>query len=131
MTTVLTIDQGTSGTKAIVVDGDGTLRGLSERPVRPRYLPGGGVEQDPEELLASVLDAGRAAVSAAGVPVDVVTIANQGETVLAWDPATGQPLSAMIVWQDRRADELCGALAEHKDTVAERTGCSSRTIALW
>ena len=122
MTTVLTIDQGTSGTKAIVVDGDGTLRGLSERPVRPRYLPGGGVEQDPEELLASVLDAGHAAVSAAGVPIGVVTIANQGETVLAWDPATGQPLSAMIVWQDRRADELCGALAEHKDTVAERTG---------
>jgi glycerol kinase len=122
MTTVLTIDQGTSGTKAIVVDGDGTLLGLSERPVRPRYLPGGGVEQDPDELLASVLDAGRAAVSAAGVPIDVVTIANQGETVLAWDPDTGQPLSTMIVWQDRRADELCTALAEHKDAVAERTG---------
>jgi glycerol kinase len=122
MTTVLTIDQGTSGTKAIVVDGDGTLLGLSERPVRPRYLAGGGVEQDPDDLLASVLDAGRAAVSAAGAPVDVVTIANQGETVLAWDPATGQPLSTMIVWQDRRADELCNALAEHKGAVAERTG---------
>src|SRR6185503_6650113 len=72
--------------------------------------------------LASVLDAGHAAVSAAGVPIGVVTIANQGETVLAWDPATGRPLSTMIVWQDRRADELCTALAEHKDAVAERTG---------
>lgn len=122
MTTVLTIDQGTSGTKAIVVDGDGSLLGLAERPVRPRYLPGGGVEQDPGELLDSVLDAGRAATSTAGVPVDVVTLANQGETVLAWDPATGEPLSDLIVWQDRRADDLCAALAEHRDTVAQRTG---------
>jgi glycerol kinase len=122
MTTVLAIDQGTSGTKAIVVDGDGTARGLSEQLVRPHYLPGGGVEQDPQELLASVIDAGREAVAKAGLPIDVVTIANQGETVLAWDPATGKPLSNMVVWQDRRADALCTAMAEHKDTFAHRTG---------
>ena len=122
MTTVLTIDQGTSGTKALVVDGDGNLLGLSEHPVRPHYLPGGGVEQDPHELLASVVGAGRAAVSKAGVPIDVVTIANQGETVLAWDPDTGKPLSKMIVWQDRRAESICAELAAHKDTFAQRTG---------
>jgi glycerol kinase len=122
MTTVLTIDQGTSGTKAIVVGGDGTLLGLAEHTVRPHYLPGGGVEQDPHELLASVVSAGTAAVSEAGVPIDVVTIANQGETVLAWDPDTGRPLSNMIVWQDRRADSVCAELAQHKYTFAERTG---------
>ena len=122
MTTVLTIDQGTSGTKAIVIDGEGNLLGLSEHPVRPEYLPAGGVEQDPHELLASVLSAGRAAVSTAGVPIDIVTIANQGETVLAWDPDTGRPLSNMIVWQDRRAESICAELAEYKDTFAERTG---------
>ena len=122
MSTVLTIDQGTSGTKALVVDGDGGLLGLSERPVRPDYLPGGGVEQDPHELLASVVDAGRAAVSQAGVPIDVVTLANQGETVLAWDPQTGRPLSNMIVWQDRRAEGICTELDRHKDTFARRTG---------
>ena len=122
MTTVLTIDQGTSGTKALVVDGDGNLLGLSEHPVRPHYLPGGGVEQDPHELLASVVGAGRAAVSKAGVPIDVVTIANQGETVLAWDPDTGRPLSNMIVWQDRRAESICAELAKHKDTFTQRTG---------
>ena len=76
MTNVLAIDQGTSGTKALVVDGDNNILGLSEHPVRPSYLPGGGVEQDPHELLASVVGAGRAAISKAGVPVDVVTIAN-------------------------------------------------------
>jgi len=122
VSTVLTIDQGTSGTKALVVDGDGNLLGLSEYPVRPRYLPGGGVEQDPHELLASVVGAGRDAVAKACVPIDVVTIANQGETVLAWDPDTGRPLSNMIVWQDRRAESICTELAEHEDTVAQRTG---------
>ena len=122
MTTVLTIDQGTSGTKALVVDGDGNLLGLSEQAVRPHYLPGSGVEQNPHELLASVVGAGRAAVSKAGVPIDVVTIANQGESVLAWDPDTGKPLSSVIVWQDRRSDELCTELAEHRDTFARRTG---------
>jgi glycerol kinase len=122
MTTVLTIDQGTSGTKALVVDGEGNLLGLSEQPVRPQYLPGGGVEQDPQELLDSVVEAGRAAVARAGVRVDVVTIANQGETVLAWDPDTGRPLSTMIGWQDRRAEGICAELAEQKDTFARRTG---------
>ena len=122
MSTVLTIDQGTSGTKALVVDGGGAVLGLAEEPVRPRYLPGGGVEQDPHEMLASVVDAGRAAVAAAGVPIDVVTLANQGETVLAWDPDTGRPLSDMIVWQDRRAEGICAELAAHRDVFAQRTG---------
>ncbi len=48
MTTVLAIDQGTSGTKAMVVDGSDRVLGVVELPVRPRYLSGGGVEQDPE-----------------------------------------------------------------------------------
>ncbi|HTJ38731.1 MAG TPA: FGGY family carbohydrate kinase [Dactylosporangium sp.] len=122
MTTVLAIDQGTSGTKAVVVDGDGRVRGLAERPVHPEYLPGGGVEQDPAELLGSVLGAGRAAVAQAGVPVDVVTLANQGETVLAWDPDDGRPLSSLVVWQDRRAQALCDGLDAHRDLFAERTG---------
>ncbi|MGV9595158.1 FGGY family carbohydrate kinase [Streptosporangium sandarakinum] len=122
MTTVLAIDQGTSGTKAVVVDGDDTVLGLAELPVRPAYLPGGGVEQDPRELLDSVLGAGRRAVEQAGVPVDAVTLANQGETVLAWDPATGEPLSPAIVWQDRRSEGLCAELAEHADRIAEVTG---------
>jgi glycerol kinase len=122
MTTVLAIDQGTSGTKALVVDGAGTVLGLSEVPVRPTYLSGGGVEQDPQALLDSVLKAGRAAVSQANVPIDIATLANQGETVLAWDPATGVPLSKMIVWQDRRSESICDELRPHAELIAERTG---------
>src|SRR6478735_7774950 len=113
MTTVLAIDQGTSGTKAVVVAADGQIHGLSEVPVRPQYLDGGGVEQDPQALLDSVIVAGNAAISQAGVPVDIVAIANQGETVLAWDPDTGRPLSPMIVWQDRRAETVTTELAQH------------------
>ncbi|MDP9905561.1 FGGY family carbohydrate kinase [Arthrobacter bambusae] len=122
MTTVLSIDQGTSGTKAVVVDGGGKILGLAEHAVRPHYLPGSGVEQDPQELLDSVLETGRAAVAQSGALIDIVTIANQGETVLAWDPATGKPLSNMIVWQDRRAESICAGLADHRDEFASRTG---------
>ncbi|CQD23612.1 glycerol kinase [Mycolicibacterium conceptionense] len=95
--TVLAIDQGTSGTKAIVVDPEHGVVGLAEVPVHPRYLDGGGVEQDPAELLESVLGAGRAALEQAGRSVSAVSLANQGETVLAWDPGTGRPLSQAIV----------------------------------
>ncbi|MFV8172829.1 FGGY family carbohydrate kinase [Mycolicibacterium peregrinum] len=120
--TVLAIDQGTSGTKAIVVDPEQGVVGLAEVPVHPRYLDGGGVEQDPAELLESVLGAGRAALEQAGRPVHAVSLANQGETVLAWDPDTGRPLSAAVVWQDRRAESLCAGLAGHADMLAARTG---------
>ncbi len=120
--TVLAIDQGTSGTKAIVVDPEDGVVGLAEVPVHPRYLPGGGVEQDPGELLDSVLSAGRSAVAQAARPIDAVSLANQGETVLAWDPDTGRPLTAAIVWQDRRADAVCATLGEDAETLAARTG---------
>ncbi|WP_027944503.1 FGGY family carbohydrate kinase [Amycolatopsis taiwanensis] len=122
MTTVLAIDQGTSGTKAMVVDGADQVRSVVELPIRPRYLSGGGVEQDPAELLDSVLDSGRQAVAEAGVPIDCVTLANQGETVLAWDRPSGRPLSQAIVWQDRRAAEICAQRSDSAGMVAERTG---------
>ncbi|MER6525758.1 FGGY family carbohydrate kinase [Streptomyces sp. NPDC001508] len=122
MTVILAIDQGTSGTKAIVVDDtDGTVA-IAEESIRPRYLAGGGVEQDPQELLDSVLDAGRRAVREAGRPIDAVALANQGETVLAWDPATGTPLTQAIVWQDRRAEGICAELSDHATDIARRTG---------
>jgi glycerol kinase len=122
MTTVLAIDQGTSGTKAVVVDQDGTVLALAEQAVRPSYSPGGAVEQDPDALLQSVLDAGREAVARAGARIDVVSLANQGESVLAWDRASGRPLSPVIVWQDRRAETITRPLAAHAAELAQRTG---------
>ena len=119
---VLAIDQGTSGTKAIVVDESGAVLALAEESVRPQYLPDGGVEQDPAELLASVLTAGRRAVAEAGVPIEAVALANQGETVLAWDPATGEPLSTALVWQDSRAQSVCDRLRPSAGMIAQRSG---------
>lgn len=119
---VLAIDQGTSGTKAIVVDAEDGIAGVAEVPVHPRYLDGGGVEQDPRELLESVLTAGRIAVDRAARPIAAVSLANQGETVLVWDRRTGEPLSAAMVWQDRRAEALCSELAAHAEMLAKRTG---------
>ncbi|MFD8636948.1 FGGY family carbohydrate kinase [Streptomyces sp. NPDC059533] len=119
---VLAVDQGTSGTKALVICPVRGVIGSASAPVRPAYLPGGRVEVDPRELLDSVVDAGRAALAAAGEPVVAVGLANQGETVLAWDPASGEPLTDAIVWQDRRAEELCTELAPHAALLQERTG---------
>ncbi|MGA5555581.1 FGGY family carbohydrate kinase [Streptomyces lavendulocolor] len=119
---VLAVDQGTSGTKALVICPDRGVIGSATAPVRPRHLPGGRVEADPRELLDSVVGAGRRALAAAGEPVVAVGLSNQGETVLAWDPATGEPLTDAIVWQDRRSADVCAELAPHADRLREVTG---------
>ena len=104
---VLAIDQGTSATKALLVGPDGEVLGRGEVPVATRSVGADGVEADPEELFGSVVAAGARAPAAA----HAVALANQGETVLAWDRATGAPLSPAIVWQDRRAAAVCERLA--------------------
>lgn len=122
MSIVLSIDQGTSGTKAIVSDVSGQVLAIAEVAIHPRYLAGGGVEQDPIELWTSIVEAGRRAVGEAGVVPSAVALANQGETVLTWDRSTGTPLSPAIVWQDRRSEPICAALSDSASQVAQRTG---------
>ncbi|GAA3806943.1 FGGY family carbohydrate kinase [Streptomyces coacervatus] len=119
---VLAVDQGTSGTKALVVCPERGVIGTGFAEVHPRHLPGGLVEVDPEELYRSVLDAGRRALAEAREPVVALGLANQGETVLAWDPATGRPLTDALVWQDRRAETVCTELTPHTDELRELTG---------
>lgn len=119
---VLAIDQGTSGTKAVVVDGDDRIVAIHEVPIRPDYRPGGIVEQDPRELLDSVLVAAHRVFEQAGIGIDAVALTNQGETVLAWDPDTGAPLSPLVVWQDSRAQSVCDGLRDHARFIAQRTG---------
>jgi glycerol kinase len=119
---VLAIDQGTSATKAIVLDGDAVLATI-EVPVTVHSTTDGGVELDPAELWASVVAAGTAAIDAAGRPAIVaIGLANQGETVLPWDRATGEPLGRCIVWQDGRSSVVCDRLAPHAARLAELTG---------
>ena len=119
---ILAIDQGTSATKALLVGPGAEVLGRGEVPVRTRSVGADGVEADPEELFESVLAAGRQALAAAGAPAHAVALANQGETVLAWDRGTGRPLSPAIVWQDRRSGDVCARLADRAAELAAITG---------
>ena len=118
---ILAIDQGTSATKAILVGPGRELLGAAEVPVRVRAT-GDSVEADPEELYRSVLEAGDLAIAVAGARADAVALANQGETVLAWDRRSGRPLTPAIVWQDRRSAGVCERLASRADDLARITG---------
>jgi glycerol kinase len=119
---VLAIDQGTSSTKALVVADEGSILAQAEVEVHPRATTEGGVEVDPEELLGSVVEAGRRALDEAGVRVRAAGLANQGETVLAWDLASGRPLSAAVVWEDRRAIEITDELQESAAELEQLSG---------
>ncbi|NCO85420.1 MAG: glycerol kinase [Rhodobacterales bacterium] len=123
---LLAIDQGTTSTRAIVVEADGSARLLASFTHAQSYPHPGRVEHDAEELLAHV----RACLDAAqGEGVEAVGIANQGESCLAWDAATGAPLGPVIVWQDARTIEAVEALraagheaAGHEAAVRATTG---------
>src|SRR5205823_2171319 len=108
---VLALDQGTTGSTALVVDPDGRVlaRGYAELP---QYFPRPGwVEHDPEEIWTTVERAARAALGEAriaGAEVAAIGITNQRETTILWDRATGAPLHRAIVWQCRRTAPICG-----------------------
>ena len=122
MANILAIDQGTSSTKALVVADAGEVLGEGSASVNPEAKAGGAVEQDPQELLESIVAAGRAALAAAGVAVEAVGIANQGETVLRWDRESGKPFGPALSWQDRRAAPIARELESHADRLTEITG---------
>ncbi len=90
--------------------------------VTPTSSAAGAVEQDPEELLASVLAAGRRALDAAGTEVQAVGFANQGETVLRWDRRSGSPYGPALSWQDRRAVTVTRELADRAESLRALTG---------
>ena len=127
MATVLAVDAGTTGVRTIAFDESGRPVAAAYRPLAQRFPEPGWVEQDPEEiwsLAAETLSEVAAALAAAGEQVAAIGVANQRETAIAWDRATGRPLHAAIVWQDRRTAARCEALADAglHPLVRERTG---------
>jgi len=102
---ILALDQGTTGSTALVVDPDGRVlaRGYAELP---QYFPQPGwVEHDPEEIWSTIERAARAALGEArvsGSEIAAVGITNQRETTIVWERATGRPIHRAIVWQCRR-----------------------------
>ena len=120
---ILAIDQGTTGTTCLVVDAELRVRGRGHREFRQHYPQPGWVEHDPEELWASVVAAAEAAVRSAGVStteLGAIGIANQRETTLLWQRASGRPVAPAIVWQDRRTAARCRELPA--ELVRARTG---------
>jgi glycerol kinase len=120
---ILAIDQGTTGTTCLVLDGGLRVLGRGYARVPQHFPRPGWVEQEPGDLLASVEAAAGASLRDAGVSareLDAVGIANQRETTVVWDRATGEPLHRAIVWQDRRTAERCRELPA--GLLRERTG---------
>jgi glycerol kinase len=124
MPSILALDQGTTGSMALVVHQDGRVLGRGYREFTQHYPQPGWVEHDPEEILRVSLAAMRDAVDAAGERPVGLGITNQRETVVLWDRQTLAPVARAIVWQDRRTSARCREL---KDTgvetlLRERTG---------
>ena len=127
MKAILALDQGTTGSTALVVGDDGVVLGRGYRELSQHYPQPGWVEHDPGEIWTTQLEAARAALSAAGLaPRDIaaIGITNQRETTILWDRRTGAPVHRAIVWQCRRSAPLCERLRAEglEPMVRARTG---------
>jgi glycerol kinase len=110
---ILSLDQGTSSSRALVFDETGSVRASAACEFPQIFPRPGWVEHDPEAIWTSQLDAARQALALAGIDarqVAAIGIANQRETTILWDRETGRPISNAIVWQCRRTASLCEAL---------------------
>ncbi len=132
MTYLLALDQGTSSSRAIVLDAaSGNIVASAQREFRQIFPQPGWVEHDPEEIWQSQLATARQALAKAGLSgeqvgaqVKAIGITNQRETTVVWNRRTGQAIHNAIVWQDRRTEPLCEQLraAGHAEQIRQSTG---------
>jgi glycerol kinase len=127
MAFVLALDQGTSSSRAFVIDDRGHAAAFAQREIAQHYPQPGWVEHDPHEIWISQYETAHEALSRAGVQardIAAIGVTNQRETALLWDRATGQPIHNAIVWQDRRTSQSCDALRDRglAPQIAELTG---------
>ena len=132
---ILAIDQGTSATKAVLVDAAGAIVARGSAPVALHTPRPGWVEQDANEIWASVQAAVADCVSDGG-NVAAVGLSTQRESLLLWDRATGEPLGPMLSWQDQRTVADCARLRHHDEQVRAISGLPldpmfSATKARW
>lgn len=127
-TYIIALDQGTTSSRAILVDRTGTMLDTVQREFEQIYPKPGWVEHNPQDILFSQLGSLAELVARHGLTADdivAIGIDNQRETTIVWDPTTGEPIANAIVWQCRRTaglvDELCGD-AEVTAQIRARTG---------
>ena len=124
---LLALDQGTSGSTALVIDVEGVVRARGYAELPQHYPEPGWVEHDPEDIWATMAEAAAVALARAGIggrEVAAIGITNQRETSVVWERATGAPIHRAIVWQCRRTAAACDRLRAEglEATVRERTG---------
>ena len=122
---ILSIDQSTQGTKAMLFDVACQLTARADRAHRQYVNEKGWVSHDLDEILSNTLAVARDVLAKADVwPEQIVAvgISNQRETVAAWNRTTGEPVGKAIVWQCARAKDICEKLTAHADTVQQKTG---------
>ena len=124
---LLAIDQGTTSTRAILFDAALTPVASAQQEFAQLYPAPGLVEHNPEDIWLTTLATVRTTIARAGVEarqIAALGIANQRETTIVWERATGRPIHNAIVWQDRRTADACAALQArgHEAAIAARTG---------
>ncbi|WAT19202.1 glycerol kinase GlpK [Aurantiacibacter sp. MUD11] len=123
---ILVLDEGTTSTRAMLFGPDGKLHGVEQHELMQHYPRSGWVEHDASEIWDKTLSCAREMLEKAGgvEAIGAIGITNQRETVVAWDKATGEPLTRAIVWQDRRTADFCAHLktAGHEELVRAKTG---------
>ena len=127
MSYLLALDQGTTSSRAVLVDVEGTLRHLEQEEF-PQLLPRSGeVEHDPEAIWSSQLSTARRTLAACDIPaaeIQCIGITNQRETTVLWERATGKPVANAVVWQSRASTGVCRKLLRDgvESWVQEKTG---------
>lgn len=124
---LLAIDQGTTGSTALIMDQQGQTLGRKNLEFQQHYPKPGWVEHEAEDIWQSVVEATSGALEAAAVSperIAAIGVTNQRETTLLWDRQTGKTVHRAIVWQDRRTSDRCAAFREagHSDMLRQRTG---------
>jgi len=122
---LLSLDQGTTNSKAILFAGSGSVVSIARRELEQEYPKPGWVEQDPEKIWKTEIRAARHSISKAHLQsITAIAITNQRETTLFWNKRTLEPVSKAIVWQDRRGDRICEDFrkAGYSDLVRKKTG---------
>jgi len=123
---ILALDQGTTSSRAMVVDETGAIVAVDQKEFEQIFPQPGWVEHDAEEIWQTQLEVARGALEKSGIAAaDIagIGITNQRETTVLWDRKTGKPVGNAIVWQDRRTSEFCTKLKKsHGDVIQEKTG---------
>lgn len=127
MSYILSLDQGTTSSRAVIIDHNGHICALAQKEFEQIFPQPGWVEHRPEEIWSSqssVVTEVLAKADLSSENIHAIGITNQRETTIVWERATGQPITNAIVWQDRRTTSYCDTLINQglEDIFRERTG---------